>query len=270
MRSLGSASGDRPLLVQPSSVDFFNTFSQFVFGFQPDSINSVIVSFWPLTVLLAFLAIGKNKRFPREIQFMALAAILPVVLAFAASYFITPIFVSRYLIIALPALYIFLAWLVTNYARKVMFVVGGALVLAIAITSVHQNVSAATPVKEEYRAVATTISAKATPSDTVIVSTPFTKYPFDYYYTGDAQVTTLPGWVKGPMPGFDPAKLPAEVDRLATDHEYAYLVQSYDQGYEKQIKAYFDRHFQKVSEQTFSKGLTLSVYRVGYRTTPLY
>jgi mannosyltransferase len=270
VHSMGSAAGERPMLVRPTTIDFFNTFSQFIFGFQPNSINSIIVSFWPLVILLAFLAIGKNKRFPKEIQFMGLAVLVPIVGAYALSYLVTPIFVSRYLIIGLPALYIFLAWLITSYAKKVGLVITAIMVVAVGLTSIHQNASASTPVKENYQPVAAEISAKVTSSDAVVLSTPFTEYPFDYYYSGTAQVTTLPNWVKGPMPAFDPAKLPEQVNTLAASHEYVYLVLSYDQGYEKTIHSYFENHYQLVSTKTYSNDLTLYVYHLGYRTVPTY
>lgn len=46
-----------------------------------------------------------------------------------------------------------------------------------------------------------------------------------------------------------------------------YLLLSYDQGYEKNIKDYFDSHFQQISSQQFSHDLNLYVYRLRYDTT---
>jgi mannosyltransferase len=265
---LGLASGERPMLSRPSTVDLFNTFSQFIFGFQPDGINTILVSFWPLSVLLVFFAIGHNRRVPRGILFMLTAAFLPVIGAYVLSLTVTPVFVSRYLILSLPSLYIFIAWLFSNYTRRVMQAAAILLILAVTVTGFHQDTSASTPVKEDYKAVAATIARDATPSDVVVLSTPFSIYPFEYYYHGSASIKTLPDWDRGPIPAFDETKLPAQVTALAQDHSYAYLLLSYDQGYESKIYSYFNSHFEQVSKKVYSKDLTLYVYHINYRLPP--
>ncbi|MDE2041267.1 MAG: glycosyltransferase family 39 protein, partial [Patescibacteria group bacterium] len=52
----GSAANTQPLLAKPTTIDLFNTFSQFMFGFQSDHINTILISLWPLLVLLIFLS----------------------------------------------------------------------------------------------------------------------------------------------------------------------------------------------------------------------
>ena len=55
-----SAGNQTPLLIKPSTVDFFNIYSQQLFGFQIDYINSVILSFWPILGLLSLLLLKKK------------------------------------------------------------------------------------------------------------------------------------------------------------------------------------------------------------------
>jgi uncharacterized membrane protein len=52
-----------PNLSPPSAVDIFNTFAQFVTGFQSVDINSLILALWPLVMVLLFAGfIGKSKN----------------------------------------------------------------------------------------------------------------------------------------------------------------------------------------------------------------
>ena len=114
---------------------------------------------------------------------------------------------------------------------------------------------------------AATIQAKASPRDVVVLSAPFTIYPFDYYYGGSARVHTLPDWNRekpGPIPAFDAKTLPQQVASLNKNHQYAYVLLSYNQGYEDQIYQYYQRHFEHTSTQRLSPDLRLEVYRVGY------
>src|SRR5581483_4592690 len=105
-----------PLLSKPSSVDFFNVFSQFLFGFQDDHVNTIIISLWPISVLLAFLALRKTKNgFRLPSIFFVMSALLPILVALAVSLWLRPVFLARYLILAVPSLYIFISWLLSTY-----------------------------------------------------------------------------------------------------------------------------------------------------------
>ncbi len=88
----------------------------------------------------------------------------------------------------------------------------------------------------------------------------------EYYYSGPAQLTTLPIWdpKEGGLAVFDENKLPNEVKTLKGDHKDAYLVLSYNQGYEEKIKLYFDTHFERIDSKNFSPGLNLYVYKMRY------
>lgn len=263
----GGAGGDSPLLVPPTSVDLFNTFSQFLFGFQNDAINTLLVALWPLVVLLALLALQKTKRLPAVVGYFLMMGLFPVAVAFAVSVTVRPLYISRYLIIALPSLLLFLTWLFSAYGRRAGRTLRVVFVLGMLGLSLHQAISATTPTKEDYRAASSLLAGEAGPQDIVVLSPPFTSYPFEYYWTGPAALTTLPNWNRfgaGAAPAFDPRTLPQQVAQLKSGHQSAWLVLSYDQGYEKTLVRYFDTHFQRLQTRSLSPGLIAIHYRLRY------
>lgn len=266
-RSLGSASNTSPSLPKPSSVDLFNVFSQFSFGFQNNVINTILLSLWPILVIVILLSVKHGQRISSKLAYMLAAGLLPIVLAFGFSYALTPFFLGRYMVACVPPLIILLVWFISHYQQRLYrYVTAGLLLLLIGV-SAQQYTSASTPVQEDFRAAATAISAQAKSHDVVVLSAPFTIYPFDYYYNGSARVRTLPNWdrqVPGPIPAFDAQALPEQVAALNKNHQYVYLLLSFDQGYEDTIYQYYERRFEKVDSQQLSPGLRLLVYRVGY------
>lgn len=265
--SLGAASNTSPDLPKPSTVDLFNVFSQFSFGFQNDRVNTILVSLWPLTVLIALLFVHRGQRLTKSTGYIILAAFGPIVLAFVASYLLTPFFLSRYMVACLAPLVIVVVWFISYYGRRWSLVVAAAAVLLLLGVSLQQYYSPSTPVKENYRKAAQIVSQQANARDIVVLSAPFTVYPFDYYYQGDAKVVTLPEWDRtqiGAIPPFKTSALPKEVNDLRKNHEYAFVLLSYDQGYEDQVYQYFERHFERKEIMTLSDDMRLAVYRVGY------
>jgi hypothetical protein len=269
--SLGSASGTRPQLPRPSTVDFFNVFSQIIFGFQSNTVNTLILSAWPVVMLIALVAVRRSRGLSSELKFIATVSILPVLLAYTISLVITPLFLSRYMATIVPPVLIMIVYLFSRYRQKyAAFVVALLFVTTIAGSAV-QATSSGTPVKEDYRQAAMDINSSIQPQDVVVLSAPFTIYPFEYYYRGDAQIATLPNWNRsqaGSIPAFDRAKLPGQVAELNKNHRYIYLLLSQDQGYEDTIYQYYLTNFKQISRKTYSPGLTLYVYQVGYYTVP--
>nr|WP_281371978.1 glycosyltransferase family 39 protein [Modestobacter versicolor] len=263
-RAKGSASGTRPSLPSPSSVDFSNVYSQFLFGFQSDAINTTVVSAWPLLVLAALAGVRIGGKLDRTTGYLIVAAFVPVLLAFVVSHAITPFFLSRYMAPALPALLVIVVVFISGLTKPVARVLAvGLLAITIAGTVV-QAANPDTPVQEDYRTAAE-LAEQASPSDLVVISSPFTVYPFEYYYDGAARVTTLPVWNRQlTQPTFDPDTLPEDVAGLAAGHQYVYLLLSYDQGYEDTVYQYFAGNFEQTAAYSPSPGLQLLVYRVGY------
>lgn len=269
--SLGSASNTTPNLASPSTVDFFNAFSQFSFGFQTDAVNTILVSTWPILVVVSLLAVKSGQKVTNPVGYMLSAGLIPITLAFVLSFVLTPFFVSRYMVSCVAPLIIIFVWFISNYGQYFSKLVTSLLVVVLGLASMQQYASSATPVKEEYRAAAELISRSARSQDVVVLSAPFTIYPFDYYYDGPAKISTLPIWNRttpGPVPAFDANKLPAEADQIKKNHQYVYLLLSYDQGYQEQIFQYYERSSPRVKTVKFSDDVVLYVYQVGYYTVP--
>jgi mannosyltransferase len=268
-RANGSASGTRPSLPTPSSIDYSNVYSQFLFGFQSDAINTAVLQIWPLLVLAALASVRVGSRLDRPTGYLLVAAFVPVLLAFVVSHLVTPFFLSRYMIAALPALLLLLVKFVSSLTRPVAHGLAAVLLAVTVLGTVVQAANPDTPVDEDYRTAAQLVEDGATPQDVVVLSSSFTVYPFEYYYDGAARVATLPLWDReGPAPAFDPAQLPEQVASLAEGHQYVHLLLSYDQGYEEDVFQYFQQNFEQTASYEPSPGLRLLVYRVGYDELP--
>ncbi|RWZ78307.1 MAG: phospholipid carrier-dependent glycosyltransferase [Candidatus Microsaccharimonas sossegonensis] len=266
--SLGFASNTRPTLPEPSAGDLFDTYAQFVFGFQVPAVNTVIISLWPIGVLLAFFALQRSKReIPLSMTPFVLLATLPVLSAFLISITIKPFFLSRYLIVALPTLFIFIAWLLTRYRKWIARTVGITLVTVIGVLFAVQVISPNTPVKENYKEAVQYINVNASARDVVVVAAPFTIYPVEYYYKGDAKLTTQPIWNRfesGSVPAYDPSKVAQETKDNVSSYQHAFLMLSYDQGYNTKLKNYYDTNYQRIASRTFSPNLSVYEYKISY------
>ncbi|MDB5224763.1 MAG: rane protein-like protein [Candidatus Adlerbacteria bacterium] len=265
----GQLQNQEPVLMTPTSINIFNAFSQFIIGFQTDNLNTIFLSLWPITVLLGFIALRRNQRLGPESVFFLTTILMSMALAFIVSVTITPLFVSRYLIFTVPSLYLLMTSFLVGYAGNLGRWLRYGLIGIMAITLVIEIFNPVNPVKENYAQAAQFINANVSPQDVVVLSSPFTVYPVDYYYRGAAPLETLPVWDRyayGAIPAFDAGSLEAQVNQVTADHQQVWLLLSYDQGYEKDIKEYFDTHYQRVLDKTFSDNLTLYVYKLRYDT----
>lgn len=267
--SVGGPASTQPNLPAPGSTLLFNTFSQFVFGFQTDGLNTALVSLWPVTVLLAFLALRRAGRVTPETLYLVASLAVPNLVAFGVSLTLAPIYLTRYLIFTLPALYLLVAWLLVEaYPSTLSRYLRVGLVVAMAATLAAQVASSQTPVKENYREASDLLEEVAGPADVIAVSAPFTIYPVLYYYGGPAAITTLPYWDRaqsGAIPPYDEARLPDELERIrAGAYRNLWVLQSYDQGYEENLRIYLDTHLERFFARELSPGLTLWGYRLRY------
>jgi mannosyltransferase len=266
---LGQAFNQTPDLAKPSTVDFFSAIQQFIFGFTNNDINTVFLSLWPLALLFAFFALQRHRKISNETQYFMLSVFVPLAIAFLASYIITPVFVSRYLILTVPSLYLCLLDLFNSFTKRTSLIIRSGLVVLMAIMLGVEIFSPTNPVKENYREVSNYLEANVKSQDVVIVSAPFTVYPLEYYYHGEAPISTLPIWNQyayGPTPAFSEATLPQQVASSTEDAQEVWLVLSYDQGYQQNIQTYFDDHYQRISVKTFSPDLTVQLYKLRYDT----
>jgi mannosyltransferase len=270
VQQIGQSGNSQPNLSAPSTVNLFNTFSQFVFGFQNDHLNTLIVSLWPISVLLGFLTLSKQRKISADTLYFFLSAIVPIVLAFLVSITIRPLYLTRYLIFTVPSLFLFLGWVFSTYHQRLAFALKTVLLGGMIITLAHQTISAETPVKENFREASSYMSTHAEPQDIIIVSAPFTIYPLEYYYTGAAAMVTLPEWNRyqiGTIPAFSEELMINQINKLKTSHERAWVILSYDQGYQEKIRLYFETNFQRLEEKVFSPGLTVYLYKLRYTDT---
>jgi mannosyltransferase len=267
VKTLGTVSNEAPVLPIPTTVNIFNTFSQFIFGFQNDHLNTIVVSLWPLTVLFGFLALRAHKRVVPEVVYMILSILIPIIAAFLVSIAFVPLFVSRYLIMTIPALYLLIAWIFSTYPESLRKSLQVILIFLMLASLTVEIINPSAPVKEDYKDAVAYLNQNAAPQDVIILSAPFTVYPVEYYYHGPSDIQTLPLWnrfITGPIPRFDESKLPEEVDSLKANHQRAWVLLSYNQGFEDNIRLYFESNFQRLYMKQFSPGLTLYEYRLRY------
>ncbi len=265
VKKINTASNASPVLLRPTTINVFNAFSQFFFGFQDDHINTLIISLWPLVVIFGFLSLSKRQKILPVSVYFFLSAILPIAFAFAISVAYMPLFITRYLILTIPSLYLFLAWSFESFTPRISAIFKTVLVASMVMTLIVQVKAADNPAKENYEGAAQYLSSHTSPQDVIVISAPFTVYPVEYYYDGPSGMVTLPLWnrfVFGAIPKFSEQQLPAEVDQVKAGHERVFLLLSYDQGYEQKIKTYFDTHFPKIYEENFSPKLNLYVYQI--------
>ncbi|MES2437350.1 MAG: glycosyltransferase family 39 protein [Patescibacteria group bacterium] len=266
MQIQGSGSTTAPMLTAPSTIDVFNSFSQFLFGFQNDHMNTLLVSLWPITVLLGFLALRENEKVSSDAVYMLMSILIPMVAAFVVSVTLRPLFVSRYLILTIPSLYLFIGWVFSTYPKQLQNVVKAVLIFAMLASLAIEIVSPTTPTKENYREAVTYLEQRTTAQDVIVLSAPFTRYPVEYYYRGPAELTTLPIWnqLTGAMPQFSEEKLPEEINTIKQGHKIAWVLLSYDQGYSETIRLYMDNNFERIDTHVFSPDLKLYVYKLNY------
>jgi len=268
----GAAGNTRPLLQSPSTIDFFNVFSQFMFGFQTDAVNSIILSAWPILVIVAFMTVRRKMKLDAPVGYLLFAGFVPILLAFVLSFVVTPFFVSRYMMPAVAPLYIAAVWLLSRYSKKVAI---SALVLWCATVGYMFYLQMSTPlnpVREDYKQAANYIEENATVNDIVALTSPFTVYPFEYSYDGDSQIRTIPFWDRqneGGLPDFNQDTLGGEVDALIKGHDYIYILASHDQGYEEEVIDYFVQRYEQTYTKEYTEDMTLHVFRVGYNPQPV-
>lgn len=265
--SRGSASGTKPLIPAPTGYSILQTFALFLFGFQGVTVQSVIISLWPLVAIVLFAIFTQQKRVvTRNFDYFLVASFLPVAMVYAAS-FIRPIFLSRYLIFVVPSLFYLMAVVILNHSRKIALVLSLAVMTVMGSFLIYQNVFAVTPLKENYYAAATYLRSQAGPWDVIAVSAPFTVYPIEYYYTGAVRIDTIPFWDRfsqGGIPEFTEEKLAQQIEGYRERYSRVFILLSYNQGYEKRIVDYMDTHYEMLDSQKFSEGIQVRVYKLKY------
>lgn len=265
VRSYGSGSL-APILQAPTTFNIALSFYEFSFGYQPDYVAASIIALWPLITLISFFFLMKREPIPRKIYFLILGILLPIAIVFFASLLIRPMYLTRYLIIVTPLFYIFTIWLLSELQGWGQKVLAGVLLILIVASLANQYVSPNNPAKEDYRAATTYISSATTPRDIVVLAPPYIVYPFQYYYNGPAQVTSIPIWDKrkGAIPLVTPERLLVDSDAIQANHQRLFLFVASDLEGGGTARDYFDKHLTKIEKRQFSKNLWLHVYQAEY------
>lgn len=263
----GSASNSKPLIPPPNSFNIFQTFAYFLFGFQSQLTQGIIVAFWPLLIILLFFVFTiRSRHTTKQLDYFIWVSFLPIILVFVVSLY-RPIFLARYLIFTIPTLFFLIALVLQSYSRKASLILTSVVFLVVFSFLIYQNVSTATPVKEDYRSVATYLNTQATPSDIILMSAPFTVYPVEYLYRGSTRIETIPEWDRfnqGGIPPFEQDKFAQQISDYQKLYRRMLVVLSYDQGYEQSIRDYLENNFQRMDYHQFSPGLEVRVYQLRY------
>lgn len=257
-----------PILSRPSSVDLSNIFSNFFIGFQGDLVNTIYLSLWPVLILVGFTFLARRKWAGPETAYFAIASFLPIGLAFIVSVTVRPIFLSRYLLVCLPTLYLILVHFLLSYRKAVSNALVAGVTALMAFMLFAQAVNPESPVKEDYRSAAEYLEANAKAQDLIVVSAPFITYPIEYYYDGPTRIQTFPKWERYTdvvmPPPYSEELIVEESVAWRDTYRNVYLLLGYDQGYEEDVRIYMDTHYQRIEMREFSPGLTLYVYRLRY------
>ena len=126
-----------PYTGKPSATNAFILFVQFLFGFQSVVTTTLIISLWPLLVVLALLAVQKYVRPPDSVQYFAFASFIPVLAIFVISWIWKPLYLSSYFIVCLPPFMLLVAWYLVVFDLKALawartiLVAGMALMLFV-------------------------------------------------------------------------------------------------------------------------------------------
>jgi mannosyltransferase len=251
-----------------ASSQIFGIFSNFFFGFTNDHANIIIISFWPMIVLLAFLVLRKNT-FATPLTMLSIITIAVIVLSIIIlSLTLHTALLGPYLILTFPSICLFLSFFVFSYPRHLSLIFQTILIVLMLAFLLFEAFNADLPVAQDYQGAALYLDQNAGPSDAIVLSSPPTIFPFEYYYQGQSKVLTLPSWDianASPPSELSPSDLVKQADSLKKTYQNLWLLLSQDQGYHSTVKEYLDTHFEKIYEKNFSSNLNLYLYKLNYK-----
>jgi uncharacterized membrane protein len=267
IHSQGHAVATRPLIPPPNSYTLFQTITQLIFGFQANSFINIIISLWPLTLVILFYLFTKRTRAPIQYNGLLLMTILvPLGIVYAASQ-IQPLFLTRYFMLITPALIILISWFIQSYRKIASTLLITILSIVLVSSLLWQNTNAQSPVKENYAQAAAYLHKNASIFDVIAVSAPFTIYPLEFYYQGATTVVTIPEWDRyngQPIQSFKQENFQARIKELQNQYRMIHMVLSYDQGYEQQIVNFMDTNYELIYTEQVSPGLQVRSYKLRY------
>lgn len=140
---------------------------------------------------------------------------VPILLPFVLSYAVTPIYIVRSTIVALPAFYLLVArGVVTVPSRALRGVLVGALVIGLLVPLPGYY---ADQQKKQWRSAAEYVAANADEDDLVVVSQTYVRRPFNYYFSRtDVTVAPTPPWAS-----------PDQLAEAFAGHDEAWIIVSH-------------------------------------------
>lgn len=265
-KSYGSGSL-APVLHKPTAFNVILSFFEFTFGYQPDLLSSALISFWPLVILFGFIFLTKRKSpFSMSFDFVLLGTVFPVFFIFFVSLVYKPMYLTRYLTTATPLFFILVAWYLNELVGRTRYILTGLLVTSFGVALYIQQTSIHNPAIENYREAVSYIELNISPRDVVIVSPPYTLYPFQYYYDGTNKVSSIPLWnkKKGGIPTTTLQNVEEGAITLQKGHQSMYLLLTNNLQGSDIVKGYFDMHYTQLGKKQFSKDIWVYEYKAEY------
>ena len=146
--------------------------------------KGLLVVLGALVVLVAVLAVRELRVRGRSLDawrlgLPVLGVVVPVTTAFAYSLVVQPVFVSRYLIVCLPALALAAALGVATIPWRVAQVAVMAVIVIGSLVSVRTFLRE--PAKDDWRGLVAYVAREARPGDGVVFCEPSARPTFEYY-----------------------------------------------------------------------------------------
>ena len=201
---------------------------------------------------------GEAGRFPGVL--LAAYLLFPLL----AFFWITarrPAFNPKYLAVVLPAFWLAIAAGIARAKRWRTWLIVPALALALILSGLGMRyVWNTRALREEWRTAAQYVARRATAEDKVFVHLHYAHVPFDYYYTGPAEVVA-------PLGSRPPAV--EDLDGLLSPYAGAsvlWLVQAQEHNTDPQhvVQRWFSDRGPTVTEQ-YPVGMSIKAYALRYR-----
>ncbi len=256
-----------PELATPIPFNIIQTYFEYIGGFLPDSIGSILLSVWPISIFFGFIFLTKRQNpFSYTLFLVVLGTILPILLGYTFSVVVKSVFLSRYFIIVTPMLYIFMAWYLTELRGVTRNILVCMFFLLMAVMLYVQQNHMQNPARENYKDAIAFIENNADSRDIVLLTPAYTIYPFQYYYNGLAKATTFPIWDKkeGAIPIVSEELLRSDIEILRKGHSKFYVLITDNLSGALDVKSFMDANYTKLEKVQFSKHIWVEVYQAEY------
>ena len=159
----------------------------------------------------------KIPLFPNDAKlFLALWLILPIAFVFLISHLFVPIYIDRFLLVALPPYLILIAcglWRIRNAIARRGLILALTLAISLSMSRIYFDPVYA---KEDWRGLAGYIQQKSQCNDVIFLETLEGTLPFNYYYRG--QLERVPMSVN---------RVISPLDEITQEHDRIWLVYPY-------------------------------------------